>query len=126
MKKKITQAATLYLYLARRDKSGVRLISTFTGQQQAPVRVSDLKVLQLPANLYTQVAKIIADDRMMWEPWIESAPTYDALKTSLKRRGYSGLPVSGQPELFGGLFSNPQRAVQSNLPKVQTMVRRKD
>jgi len=122
MKKK---TSTVYLYLTRRDKAGVRIITALGGHEQSPVRLKDLNVLQLPAGLHGQIARIIQEDRMMWEPWVESADTYEALKTSLKRRGYSNLPVSSQPELLSGLFSQSPKAAQNNLPKVETMVRRK-
>jgi len=56
----------LYLYLARRDKSGIRILDG-------------------------QITQIIYDARMLWEPWVESANTFEELRASLKIRGYTNI-----------------------------------
>lgn len=37
------------------------------------------------------------ENRMMWEPWIQSAATFDELAKNLRERGYTNLPPGGQP-----------------------------
>lgn len=115
----------LYLYLARRDGTGVKIVSKMAGIEQPPVRLKDLRSLQLPANVHMAIQKIIHDERMLWEPWIESAESFEALRTSLKKRGLSGLPLHGQPAIMAGLMATQPAASTNNLPKATSMIRKK-
>lgn len=119
MKKKQQKPTRLFLYLARRDGRGIRILTVMSGREQPPTRLNDIKTLQLPSQLQAELERIIADDRMMWEPWIESAESYDALRANLKKRGYTNTPVNGQPELIG-----KPTASTTALPKKRTMLRR--
>jgi len=89
------------------------------------VRVADLKSLQLPVAIHESVEQIIQDNRMYWEPWLESADSYEDLKTSLHRRGYRDLYVSSKP-LYDGtnLFSPPEASLTGH-PQRKTMVKKK-
>jgi hypothetical protein len=87
----------IWLYLAKRDKKGIELLSIFDGSKQTPLRVTDITVLNLPQTLKVKLENIIYDKRFFWEPWLESAETYKELKNNLKLRGYSSIPVNGQP-----------------------------
>ena len=93
MAQKKDEITNLWLYLARRDKKGVRIIATLRSRPQSVVRISDLNVLNLPRTWQTEIFRIIQEDRMLWEPFVESAVDFDALKSNLKKRGYSSKDV---------------------------------
>lgn len=115
--------SNLYLYLARRDKVGIRILAKFQGRNQLAVRLEDISGLQLPDNWQAKLTQIIYDARMMWEPWIESAEDFDELRQKFKIRGYSQIPVTGQPEFTISSIQTPTINV-SNLPKKTTMIRK--
>lgn len=113
----------LYLYLTRRDKSGVRILAKFKGRPQLATRIDDLEPLQLPTGWQSQLSQIIYDSRMLWEPWIESADSYDELKSDLKIRNYINIPVNAQPEFVSSVTQTPIINV-SYLPRKTTMMRK--
>ncbi len=110
----------LWLYLTRRDGKDVRILTVLSGHEQPPVRISDPSILQLNAANQAEVERIISENRMMWEPWLESADSYDSFKTNLRKRGFSRTPLNGKPEVFNSTFVNT-----SGLPKKKTMLRKK-
>lgn len=112
----------MYLYLARRDRKGARVVMVLDGEKTWPARVTDLKAIQLPDNIYASVEHIIHENRMYWEPWIESADSYEELKKSLIRRGYMDLYVSSKPLYDGSSLLYPPSADISSLPKQRTMI----
>ena len=66
----------------------------FRGNETAPMRVEDIKKLNLPNGIENEVINNIYHNRMLWEPWIESALDYNQLKKSLRERGYTNIPMS--------------------------------
>jgi hypothetical protein len=114
----------LYLYLARRDKKGARVVTVLEGPETSPVRVTDLKSLRLPPGMDGPVEQIVHENRMYWEPWIEAADSYQDLRASLQRRGYSNLYVSSKPIYDGTTLLNPPDADMSAHPRQKTMVRK--
>ncbi len=89
-----------YIYLSKRDKKGVRILLVFSSQEHIPERVTDLTKLPIEINVRKKLEQIIYDERFNWEPWIESAKTYDDFKVKLRKRGYIGIPMSSQPEIY--------------------------
>ncbi len=88
----------LYLYLARRDKKGMRLLSTFNENvDMPPTRVSDIKQLSLPETMEKEISRTVYENRMLWELWIQSAESFQGLKQLLKKRGYKKLPMVSAP-----------------------------
>lgn len=118
-----TTTTNLWLYLARRDSKGIRILTIMRGRPLLTTRVTDLSVLQLPQAWQVEVQQIIDDERMMWEPFIESSDDYQTLKATLKKRGYTNLPLNGEPEFFRGDITPPLVNV-GKLPKQSTMLRR--
>jgi hypothetical protein len=115
----------LYLYLARRDKSGVRIIARLAGREQLPIRLSGnlLATTGLPPTWYEEINQMIYDSRMLWEPWIQSANSYDEFRANLKTRGYSNIPISSQPEFAPSSVS--EVTINNNyLPQIKTMIRK--
>ena len=115
----------MYLYLARRDRKGARVVMVLDGPQSYPVRVKDLKSLGLPDVVHQSIEKIIYDNRMYWEPWIESSKNYESLRQSLYKRGYSDLYASNKPIYDGSSLLNPHPVDMSLHPQRKTMVAKK-
>lgn len=113
----------IYLYLGRRDKTGIRVLAKFQGQNQLPSRINDIKTLNLPPDWTTNISQIVTESKMLWELWIQSADSYNALIDTLRIRGFSNIPINPRLE-FGP--SNLQSPIvnSSNLPNKKTMVRR--
>jgi hypothetical protein len=88
----------LYLYLQRRDRKGMKLLSIFPFKECPPTRVTDLNSLKLPKALTATIEKSIYEDRMYWEPWIESADTYTELRNSLHKRKVRNVPLISTPK----------------------------
>jgi hypothetical protein len=122
MKKKLTN---IWLYLARRDKSEVKVLTVLQGEEQSPARVGDLALFQLPTTWHVELNQQIYDSRMLWEPWVESAETFVDLRKSLKSRGYSGIPVSGRPSYAGTKMIISPVVNTSHLPKKKVMLKKR-
>lgn len=115
----------MYLYLGRRDRKGARVVMVLDGPETTPVRVTDLKSIQLPTAVFDSVERIIYDNRMYWEPWIESAESYEELKKSLHKRGYRDLYPSCKPLYDGSSLLYPHAADMAKHPPKKTMVPRR-
>jgi len=113
----------LYLYLARRDKTGVRLLAIVQGKETLSTRVDDINTLGLPSSWASQISKIVYDSRMYWELWIETADSWDALRNILKTRGYTNVPIKGTPEYSESITLTPVVNLNS-LPKKSLMIRK--
>lgn len=111
------QTSKIYLYLARRDKKKVRILTTFQGHAIPPTRIDNIKKLGLPKNISSKLEATIFEDRMLWEPWMEAAESFDVLKTSLKNRGYKP-PGKSKPQFPGNTFleSNVKGVDKTTLP----------
>ena len=89
----------LYLYLARRDRKGMKLLCVLPGLSNfPPSRIKDISKLGLSPDGISKITSIIYRNRMFWEPWIEGANDYNALKQSIRSRGYSNVSVVPVPE----------------------------
>lgn len=113
----------LYLYLAKRDKKGIKIVSVFQGNQTNFHKINDTGDLGLPKNLDDRINRIKHDERMNWELCIESAKDFKGLLRILGNRGYKNLPTSPNPIFYEFDFyatSVPDLEVKSS------MLRRKD
>ena len=111
----------IWVYLARRDNSAVELLTSVLGSQQTPNRLTDLAPLLLPQHVKNQIEKKVNDNNLLWELWVESASTFDSLRTALKNRGYKQIPTSGTP-----IFNSYQIVVNNKfLPQTKSMLRSK-
>lgn len=116
--------ATIWIYLGRRDKSGIKILSQFRGKKIIVSRVSDLADLQLPVDYQEIISKEIYDNRFLYEPWIESALSYAELREQITNRGYYNLPISNVP-IYGTGYSKayPEISVK-NIQQTITMIRK--
>ncbi len=109
----------IYIYLAKRDKKGLKILLVLKGQSHPPARIIDIAQLALPNDLEQKISKQIHLDRMLWEPWIESADDYVQLKTSLRNRGYLGLPMCSSPLFESNLESVIKKSQQHLEPTIK-------
>jgi hypothetical protein len=84
----------VYIYLAKRDKKGIKILSCFSNlQKYHPVKINDLKQLNLPEQMYKSLNQQILENKMMYEPWIQSSESFNDFRQSLIKRGYSNVPL---------------------------------
>jgi hypothetical protein len=86
----------LYLYMARRDKSGMRVLAILQGAAKTS-RIHDLSTLNLPQNMHEAISQEVDANRLLWEVWIEPAESFNKLKEALHKRGFKSLPISSKP-----------------------------
>jgi hypothetical protein len=111
----------IYLYLAGRNRRGVRVLATMTGENVGPTRVNDLTDLGLPAQQVAEINSAVRQNRMDYELWAESAENATELAANLKARGYSKFALS-RPELT---FGNCLVTCNHRLPdRTGTMLRK--
>lgn len=121
-----TKQVKVWIYLTKRDKNGVRFLSQFRGKEEiAVVRVKDLTLFNLPDQYTQKLSEIIYESRMLWEPWIESAESFDEIKEKIKKRGYKNLPISFSPEFGSNNITLVPEIYTANFEKNHTMLRRK-
>ena len=94
-----TENQTIYIYLAKRDKTSVKIMIVGSGKKVMASRLENVELLNLPSDVSNALTQQIYDNRMLWEPWIESASTYEDLRNALKDRGYNNIPTSSQPSI---------------------------
>jgi hypothetical protein len=116
----------LFLYLARRDKKGIKLITMINGDKSVNMRLTSLQDLDLPKAWQNQIEKIIYENRMLYEPWIESAESFQDLKDRLRYRGYCQLPLGAISMLNLGGSRKAPVANTSACKSVRTMLRKND
>lgn len=88
----------------------------------APIK--DLKDLQLPDLWKREIEKIIYNNRMLYEPRIESSPSFQELKDRLRGRGYTELPLGAVQMLNLSGFAKAPIANVSSCEVKKTMLRK--
>lgn len=107
----------IYLYLARRNKKGIEVLSVLDGSEHTAVRITDIAMLKLPAKFQSRIQKYVHEHRMHWELWLESADSYAELKERLKSRGYQNVPFYSGP-----IIEPDKEKVVANLKDVKTYI----
>jgi hypothetical protein len=72
-----------------------------------------------------KIQQIIYENRMLYEPWIESAQDFNDLKTRLGGRGYTDLPMGTIPLLNMAAYTKAPKADTSSCKVKKTMLRKK-
>lgn len=83
----------LFVYLARRDKRGVKLLAVGQGELSAPVRLEEAVQAGLDQAWTAALAPHADPHRMSSEVFLESAGSFGELVAKLRRRGYRVDPV---------------------------------
>lgn len=114
----------LYLYLTSRSKDGIKLVTVMKSESQVTSRITDLSRLQLPPVWEREVERVINDNRMLYEPWIETAPDYATLRSRLIKRGFTNIPQGVTPLLNLASYDRGPKANTSSCKTIKTMIRR--
>ncbi len=111
----------IYVYLARRDRKGIRVLAISEGTAKT-TKVEDTSLLGLDHETKSTLDRIVHDNRMYWELWIEPAESYQNLKERLAYRGYTDLPMSSTPmiDLVRGSAINT-----AQLPERRVMIQKR-
>ena len=107
----------VYLFLARRDKKGLKVLSILNGPEYRATRINDLSILKLPIALHDKINNEVYQNRMLWELWAESAENFGELKEKLQTRGYTSLPLCCSP-----MFEHEKEAIVAKLTHKTTVV----
>jgi hypothetical protein len=114
----------LYVYLAARNKKGMRLITVLHSTQNTFSKIIDVKSLQLPAIWEQHISKIAYENRMAYELWAQSSSSYIQLRKSLVARGYTNIPMGASPMLNLSTGKIPT-ANTSSCDVIRTMLRKR-
>lgn len=110
----------LYIYLLKRDKTEVKILAKIPSNgDQSSTRIDKVDFLNLNLNATKKINQSIYENRMLWEPWIETFYSYLELKTKLKKRGLKKFPLSGEPQVY----KSNEILIKSNL-KNSVMIRK--
>lgn len=120
----VSQLTNLYIYLGKRDKSAVKILVIARGKPVAVSRLENPEILNLPSTMNDELIQTIYDNRMLWEPWVESADTFEDLRAALKDRGYGNIPLSSQPQI--SIRATTPTVNTNQLPKKNAMIRKRN
>jgi len=81
--------------------------------------------LELPPIWLHHIQQICHDNRMLYHPRIESSTNYEALRTSLKARGYKNIPMGASPLLHLSGYVKAPVANTSSCKVQRTMMRKR-
>lgn len=90
----------IYLYLTKRDKKDVKLVTLLQGECPTAMRVADLKALALPESWTLALEAIVASHRNHFDLWMESAPDVMELQKRLRARGHRHVPIMTSPMVW--------------------------
>lgn len=86
----------IYIYLARRDKKGIKIITNFPNKTfcyPTKININNLEKLQLSNNILNLIKLEFEKDKLTHELYVESATSPSDLRASLVRRGYKNIPL---------------------------------
>lgn len=113
----------IYLYLVKRNKTDAKVIGTLISAHHIQMgRLTTLDDLGLVAQERLDLAKVVQDHRMEWEPWIETAGNYHQLRESMLKRGIHAPPSANSPLI--NFTSEVNKTVAIKLNKNKIMIRR--
>lgn len=116
--------AIVWIYLGRRDKTGVILLAQFNGKKIIPSRIENVDDLKLPHDYNVFIKQKIIDYKLLWEPWIESSSDYASLRYQLKKRGFKNVPLSNYVQYGMRTTSSLPDINTKNIKQMKTMVRK--
>ncbi len=93
----------MYIYLVKRDKSGVKFIGSFSYPSKVyPTKIDEnnIKLLNMNPQTTAKILKSLKENKMDHELFFETAESFEKLKSSLLKRGYSRIP---NHQFFTGL-----------------------
>ena len=115
----------LYLYLASRNKQGIKLLTILQGSEVVNSDVENLSEFNLPEVWEKQISRLIHENRILYTPRIESAKDFRELRSRLAHRGFTNLPMGVTPLLHFQAYGKAPMADTSSCKIHQTMIRKK-
>ena len=109
-----------FLYLAKRDKKGIILLSYFEGQKVSKTfvkSISDIGLIEKDAQIIQEFYKKY---HMDYQIVFESAEDFKSLKQKLLEKGFTNLPLTNQAKFNHLKIENPK-----NLIKLQKIMLQK-
>ena len=106
------------------NKTGIKMVAVVQGPKTVS-RIDDVRQLQLKPEWESVLGKIMYDNRIDWELWVEHAESYKDLRRKLSMRGITGIPPS-----FNFLmnemasYKNPETVDAKNISKITVMTQR--
>src|SRR5581483_3568146 len=91
----------IYLYLAGRDKKGIKVLATLSGPPLAATRINNPADLGLSASQVAEVNSAVYGNRMDWELWAESAENARQLEEQIRGRGFQNVAATRPMLSFG-------------------------
>lgn len=97
----------IYIYLAKRDKIGIKIIIGLKSKQKIyATKISDLRTLNLKSDVHNLIEKEFLKNKMNYDLYAESANSFNDLKSSLRKRGYKNLPMHQLTEHASSFINN--------------------
>lgn len=116
--------AKVFVYLAKRDKTAIRLLATLPGNSYPASRVN-LEDLNLTDSLRKDLKQEVSKNKMMWELWIQGAESWAEVQNSLRKRGYKNVPYFSKPEYYERMTVNGEKkSILQNIKPIKTMMRK--
>lgn len=81
--------------------------------------------LNLPLVWERKISQIIHENRMLYEPRMETAASFKELASRLQHRGFSQIPLGATPLLNLAAYAKAPVADTSSVKIKRTMVRKK-
>jgi len=103
----------------------MKLVTVLQTEQSVNAPLKDLEELNLPATWQRQIARIIQDNAMLYEPRLETAKDFNELRERLRNRGFSHLPMGAVPLLHLQAYKKAPVADTSSCKVRTTMLRKK-
>ena len=100
-------------------------MTVLQGQSAVTSKLTNTSDLNIPQVWERKIQQIIHDNRMLYEPWIESASSFNEIRDRLKGRGYTDLPMGASPLLKMESYSKAPNADTSSCNISRTMIRKK-
>lgn len=88
-------------------------------------RIDDVKQLQLNPEWEVKLSKIMHENRIDWELWVEYATDYQDLRRKMNARGITGIPPSFNFMMSDmASYNNPETVSAKNISKTKVMTQR--
>lgn len=113
------------MYLASRSKQGVKLVTVLQSTEIVNTNLTDLSSLKLPQIWERKINQIIQENKMLYEPRLETAKDFEEIRTRLKNRGFTNVPMGAQPLLDMAAYAKAPKADTSSCQIAKTMLRKK-
>jgi hypothetical protein len=103
----------------------MKLVTVLQSESVVTSPLTDLSILGLPETWQRRIAQIINDNRMLYEPWIETAADFNELRERLKGRGFTDIQSGATPLLDFKAYKQAPVAETSSCKVSRTMLRKK-